>query len=123
LRLASPGIPRRTSTETAWIKALPLRRAARLCWHTRCNGQGMRFSASSARSSASPVPEINLIAQRIVKLAEIATLEHLDSLMASQARTLVALARHAGELPDAHQTTPVLHRHTGVSPSLGGTDA
>ena len=39
--------------------------------------------------------DLDLIAQRILKLAEIATLEHLESLLASQAQGMFLLAQEA----------------------------
>ena len=41
--------------------------------------------------------DLELIAQRILKLAEIATLEHLEQLMQSQAQAVLELARQADE--------------------------
>lgn len=35
--------------------------------------------------------DLELIAQRVLKLAEIATLEHLEMLMQSQAKTILAI--------------------------------
>ena len=40
--------------------------------------------------------DLELIAQRVMKLAEIATLEHLDALVRSQAEGLMQLAEEAG---------------------------
>ena len=40
--------------------------------------------------------DLELIAQRVMKLAEIATLEHLDALVRSQAEGLMELANEAG---------------------------
>lgn len=42
--------------------------------------------------------DLELIAQRIIKLAEIATLDHLEQLMRSQAQGILELTR---ELEDA----------------------
>jgi len=39
--------------------------------------------------------DLELIAQRILKLAEIATLEHLEQIMHSQAQAVLELARQA----------------------------
>jgi hypothetical protein len=38
---------------------------------------------------SNPTPDLELIAQRVLKLAEIATLEHLQQLLASQAQGLL----------------------------------
>jgi hypothetical protein len=43
-----------------------------------------------------PTIDMELIAQRIVKLAEIATLEHLETLVRSQAEGLIGLVESAG---------------------------
>ena len=40
--------------------------------------------------------DLELIAQRVMKLAEIATLEHLNALVHSQAEGLMELANEAG---------------------------
>jgi hypothetical protein len=40
--------------------------------------------------------DLELIAQRVMKLAEIATLEHLDSLVRSQAEGLMEMREEAG---------------------------
>ena len=42
-----------------------------------------------------PTPDLELIAQRILKLSEIATLEHLEQLLASQAHAILELAQPA----------------------------
>jgi hypothetical protein len=44
---------------------------------------------------ANELLDLELIAQRILKLAEIAMLEHLEQLMESQAQGLLALAQDA----------------------------
>ncbi|MGN6369957.1 MAG: hypothetical protein ACTHN5_17000 [Phycisphaerae bacterium] len=40
--------------------------------------------------------DLELIAQRVMKLAEIATLEHVESLVGSQAGKLMEMAEEAG---------------------------
>ena len=42
-----------------------------------------------------PTPDLELIAQRILKLSEIATLEHLEQLMDSQAQAMLELVRQS----------------------------
>ncbi len=54
---------------------------------------GVRMTASGMNETGF---DLELIAQRVMKLAEIATLEHLDALVRSQAEGLVDLAREAG---------------------------
>ena len=48
-----------------------------------------------ADARLAPPLDLELIAQRILKLAEVATLEHLELLMNSQARQILDLAREA----------------------------
>ena len=55
-------------------------------------------SHPSNHTSAHASLDMELISQRILKLAEIATLEHLNSLVASQADGLLALT---GDLESA----------------------
>ena len=63
------------------------------------------MSLSSQRHSASgeSATDLELVAQRIVKLAEIATLEHIESLLASQAggMLLAMQERESKPLPEA----------------------
>ena len=50
---------------------------------------------SSRLAACDASRDLDLIAQRILKLAEIATLEHLESLLASQAQGMLLLAQEA----------------------------
>lgn len=52
-------------------------------------------------TSAEQVLDMELIAQRVLALAEIATLEHVDMLLASQARAMVEAPGDSGGQPPA----------------------
>ena len=53
----------------------------------------MTMPPSRHRSPRDDSTDLDLIAQRIVKLAEIATLDHLEMLLASQAKGMLQLAQ------------------------------
>ena len=55
----------------------------------------MRMSLQCATNASAGSPDLELIAERILKLAEIATLEHLQSLAESQAAGVLKLAQEA----------------------------
>jgi hypothetical protein len=56
---------------------------------------GAAMAPNLADARLAPPLDLELIAQRILKLAEVATLEHLELLMNSQARQILDLAREA----------------------------
>jgi hypothetical protein len=62
-------------------------------WHTPCNIPGMLNRPSRLNAPTDGSPDLELVAQRIVKLAEIATLEHLELLLSSQAKGMLMLAQ------------------------------
>jgi len=53
------------------------------------------MSLQCATNASAGSPDLDLIAERILKLAEIATLEHLQSLAESQAAGVLKLAQEA----------------------------
>ena len=61
-------------------------------------------------SNNAPLPvDLDLVGQRIVKLAELSMLEHLEALMRSQADSLLALVR---DIETAQDTTETLIRES-----------
>jgi hypothetical protein len=67
-------------------------------WHLPCNMAPRVFSgvfmAAASSELRTETLDLELIAQRILKLAEIATLEHLESLLQSQAQGMLNLVRN-----------------------------
>jgi len=64
---------------------------------------------SADTSHKTPPIDLDLVGQRIVKLAELSMLEHLEVLMRSQADSLVALVK---DIEAAQNTTETLIRES-----------